>query len=200
MTGSSLILASASTRRHQLLQQLGVAFTVSVQDIDERKNDEESPEEFVARMADEKASAALLSRTENNVIILASDTVVVCEDLVLGKPKDKSDGLKMLRRLSNNTHRVLSAVTIATAIKRESILSETTVQFREISELEAEQYWETGEPADKAGAYGIQGYAAVFVKSISGSYSGVMGLPLYETAELLSDYGIAVWQPLQESD
>ena len=194
-----MILASASTRRQQLLTQLGVNFSVSVQDINEQKNDEESPEEYVVRMADEKASAALLSRTKNDVVILAADTVVVCEDMVLGKPTDKSDGLRMLRRLSAKSHRVLSAVTVATAITRKSVLSETTVQFREISELEAEHYWQTGEAVDKAGAYGIQGYAAAFVKSISGSYSGVMGLPLYETAQLLRDFGIPVWQALQES-
>jgi len=197
VTSSSLILASDSPRRHQLLKQIGVNFTVSGQDIDEHILDQESPEEFVSRMADEKAKAALQSNIKQNTIILAADTVVVCGDLVLGKPKDKSDALRMLRQLSNRTHRVLSAVTVATTINQESAMSDTLVHFREISEIEAEQYWETGEPEGKAGAYGIQGFGAVFVQLINGSYSGVMGLPLYETAKLLGEFGILAWSPRQ---
>ena len=103
----------------------------------------------------------------------------------------------MLRQLSNRTHRVLSAVTVATTTNQESVMSDTLVHFREISEIEAEQYWETGEPEGKAGAYGIQGFGAVFVQLINGSYSGVMGLPLYETAKLLGEFGILAWSPRQ---
>ena len=132
MTSASLILASDSPRRHQLLKQIGVNFTVSRQDIDEQILDQESPEEFVSRMADEKAKAALQSNMGKNVIIIAADTIVVCGDLVLGKPKDRSDALRMLRQLSNRTHRVLSAVTVATTINQESVMSDTLVHFREI--------------------------------------------------------------------
>jgi len=197
VTSSSLILASDSPRRHQLLKQIGVNFTVSGQDIDEHILDQEYPEEFVSRMADEKAKAALQSNMKKNVIILAADTVVVCGDLVLGKPKDKSDALRMLRQLSNRTHRVLSAAAWAKKINKKKVVFATLVHFREISEKEAEEYWETGEPKGKAGAYGIQGFGAVFVQLINGSYSGVMGLPLYETAKLLSEFGILTWRPVQ---
>ena len=186
MSSSKLILASASPRREQLLRQLGVDFVIAAQNIVERIGLNESPEKFAQRMADEKARSALGSRTENDIVVLAADTIVVCGDQVLGKPKDKSEGLKMLLSLSDKSHRVLSAVMVATPIRQHSVLSATTVKFREISEIEAEVYWDSGEPEGKAGAYAIQGFGAVFVQSINGSYSGVMGLPLFETAQLLN--------------
>ena len=198
MSSSPLILASASPRREKLLRQLGVNFVTEPQDIVEEKRIDESPEKFVKRMAEEKASSALDKRKENDIVVLASDTIVVCDERVLGKPKDKSDGIKMLLTLSNKTHRVLSAITVANALRYKSTVSDTSVLFRKISEIEAEYYWDSGEPEGKAGGYAIQGCGAVFVQSINGSYSGVMGLPLFQTAQLLSEFGIHSWQSASE--
>ena len=191
-------MASASPRREKLLRQLGVNFVSEPQDIIEEKRIDESPEKFVKRMAEEKASSAFCKRKENDIVVVASDTIVVCDKRVLGKPKDKSDGIKMLLTLSNKTHRVLSAVTVANTLRYKSTVSETSVSFREISEIEAECYWDSGEPEGKAGGYAIQGCGAVFVQSINGSYSGVMGLPLFQTAQLLSEFGIHSWQSASE--
>ena len=198
MSSSLLILASASPRREKLLRQLGVNFVSEPQDIIEEKRIDESPEKFVKRMAEEKASSAFGKRKENDILVLASDTIVVCDERVLGKPKDKSDGIKMLLTLSNKTHRVLSAITVANALRYKSTVSDTSVLFRKISEIEAEYYWDSGEPEGKAGGYAIQGCGAVFVQSINGSYSGVMGLPLFQTAQLLSEFGIHSWQSASE--
>ncbi|MFL2856618.1 MAG: Maf family protein [Pseudohongiellaceae bacterium] len=199
MSSSPLILASASPRREKLLRQLGVNFVTEPQDIVEEKRIDESPEKFVKRMAEEKASSALDKRKENDIVVLASDTIVVCDERVLGKPKDKSDGIKMLLTLSNKTHRVLSAITVANALRYKSTVSDTSVLFRKISEIEAEYYWDSGEPEGKAGGYAIQGCGAVFVQSINGSYSGVMGLPLFQTAQLLSEFGIHFLQLASDS-
>ena len=198
MSSLLLILASASPRREKLLRQLGVNFVSEPQNIIEEKRIDESPEKFVKRMAEEKASSAFGKRKENDIVVVASDTIVVCDKRVLGKPKDKSDGIKMLLTLSNKTHRVLSAVTVANTLRYKSTVSETSVSFREISEIEAEYYWDSGEPEGKAGGYAIQGCGAVFVQSINGSYSGVMGLPLFQTAQLLSEFGIHSWQSASE--
>jgi len=198
MSSSLLILASASPRREKLLRQLGVNFVSEPQDIIEEKRIDESPEKFVKRMAEGKASSAFGKRKEKDIVVVASDTIVVCDKRVLGKPKDKSDGIKMLLTLSNKTHRVLSAVTVANTLRYKSTVSETSVSFREISEIEAECYWDSGEPEGKAGGYAIQGCGAVFVQSINGSYSGVMGLPLFQTAQLLSEFGIHSWQSASE--
>jgi septum formation protein len=122
--------------------------------------------------------------------VLAADTSVVCDATVLGKPRDEADAVDMLRRLSGREHRVLSAVTLSTQDKQRTVLSESRVRFREISIEEAQQYYRSGEPLGKAGAYAIQGYAAVFVEQLFGSYSGVMGLPLFETAQLLAEFSV----------
>jgi len=195
MAMPALILASASPRRQQLLEQLGLQFSVASQDIDESMRAGESPRDFVLRMAIEKAEAALqrLDAADETVII-AADTIVVCGDQLLGKPTDEQDAQRMLLQLSDREHRVLSAVTVATVSDSRSIVSETSVCLRAISAQEAKRYWLTGEPADKAGGYGIQGYAAIFVKKLNGSYSGVMGLPLYESAQLLKEFGIECLQ------
>ena len=199
MSSSLLILASASPRREKLLRQLGVNFVSEPQDIIEEKRIDESPEKFVKRMAEGKASSAFGKRKEKDIVVVASDTIVVCDKRVLGKPKDKSDDIKMLLTLSNKTHRVLSAVTVANTLRYKSTVSETSVSFREISEIEAECYWDSGEPEGKAGVYAIQGCGAVFVQSINGSYSGVMGLPLFQTAQLLSEFGIHLLQLASDS-
>lgn len=193
-------MASASPRREQLLRQLGVSFTIESQDILEEQKLDEAPLAFVKRMADEKAQAALANRKDNDVVVLAADTIVLSEDQVMGKPKNKRDAVRMLLSLSGKEHRVLSALTMASPLRQKSAISDTVVEFREISEIEADYYWESGEPQGKAGAYAIQGFGAVFVRAIKGSYSGVMGLPLFETAQLLEEFSIPCWQvPLHSS-
>ena len=192
----SIILASASARRQELLSQIGVQFTAESQDIDESIRSGEFADDYVTRMAQEKADSALstLSDTQDSsdTLVLAADTSVVCDADVLGKPTDESDAVAMLRRLSGREHRVLSAVTLATQSKQRALLSESRVRFREIGIEEAQQYYRSGEPEGKAGAYAIQGYAAVFIEQLIGSYSGVMGLPLFETAQLLAEFGVPV--------
>ena len=191
MTSPQIILASTSPRRRQLLSQLGLEFTVAVQDIDEIQHPGEVPIDFVRRMAIEKVQAAQAELTdEATSLVIGGDTVVVFKGSVLGQPEDKEDGLRMLRLLSGKAHFVLTAVAVATLDKKRVSVSENKVRICRISEQEAEAYWQSREPVDKAGAYGIQGLGAVFVKTLHGSYSGVMGLPLYETAKLLSEFGI----------
>ena len=190
----SIILASASSRRQELLTQIGVRFTVRSQYIDESIRIGELANDYVSRMAQEKANSALsalcVTKDSNDTLVLAADTSVVCDATVLGKPLDEADAVDMLRRLSGREHRVLSAVTLSTQDKQRTVLSESRVRFREISIEEAQQYYRSGEPLGKAGAYAIQGYAAVFVEQLVGSYSGVMGLPLFETAQLLAEFSV----------
>ncbi len=164
---------------------------MAVQDIDEIQHPGEVPIDFVRRMAVEKVQAAQAELTnEATSLVIGGDTVVVFKGSVLGQPEDKEDGLRMLRLLSDKAHSVLTAVVVATLDKKRVSVSESKVKICRISEQEAEAYWQSREPVDKAGAYGIQGLGAVFVKTLHGSYSGVMGLPLYETAKLLSEFGI----------
>lgn len=196
----SIILASASARRQELLTQIGVHYTVRSQDIDESIRDGESAKDYVLRMAQEKARSALdsLEQVESSRIVLAADTSVVCDDVVLGKPVDEADAIDMLLRLSGREHTVLSAVAVATNARQKTALSESRVKFRVISEEEATHYYRSGEPTGKAGAYAIQGYGAVFVEQLSGSYSGVMGLPLFESAQLLNDFDVKTGSSLVE--
>ena len=195
----SIILASASSRRQELLTQIGVRFTVRSQYIDESIRIGELANDYVSRMAQEKANSALsalcVTKDSSDTLVLAADTSVVCDATVLGKPVDEADAVDMLRRLSGREHRVLSAVTLSTQDKQRTVLSESRVRFREISIEEAQQYYRSGEPLGKAGAYAIQGYAAVFVEQLVGSYSGVMGLPLFETAQLLAEFSVPM-QPI----
>ncbi|MDC3196251.1 Maf family nucleotide pyrophosphatase [Gammaproteobacteria bacterium] len=196
-----IILASASARRQELLAQIGISFTVRSQDIDESIGSAELAEDYVMRMAMEKAMSALRqlagSQGGDDTLVLAADTSVVCDADVLGKPSSESDALEMLLRLSGREHRVLSAVMLATKNKQAAQLSESRVTFREISLAEARRYYESGEPEGKAGSYAIQGCGAVFVKQLHGSYSGVMGLPLFETAQLLAEFGVSGQPPIQ---
>jgi septum formation protein len=172
---------------------------VAPQDIDETPRQDENPEQYVLRLAREKAQSAF-SAAPSERVVLGSDTVVVCEGEILGQPRDQADALSMLLRLSGRTHEVLTAVHMMDSQREMAQLCRTEVTFREIQPAEGEAYWKTGEPQGKAGAYGIQGYAAVFVQAIVGSYSGVMGLPLFETAALLQEFGIPCWQtPDRES-
>ena len=193
MAAPVLYLASASPRRRELLAQIGVECQVMPVDLDESPALGEAPEDYVRRVALDKARAALTFLGEDGgAVILAADTAVVAGTRVLGKPRDAQDAAQMLRQLSGREHRVLSGVAVITPGRQElSAVSESRVRMRRLSEAELAAYWATGEPADKAGGYAIQGLAAVFVESLTGSYSGVMGLPLFETAALLAAAGLA---------
>lgn len=188
-----LILASASPRRRELLYQLGLAFEVCPQDVPEQRAAGETPEDYVRRVARDKAVLGWRRVGEaRGLPVLGADTEVVVDDAVLGKPADRAAATGMLALLSGRVHEVLSAVVVVAGERVETRLNRSEVRFRTISAAEAAAYWETGEPQGKAGAYAIQGYGAVFIEELRGSYSGVMGLPLFETAELLSDFGVVV--------
>jgi septum formation protein len=183
-----IYLASRSPRRRDLLGQLGVAFDVLDLEIDESALGGETPDALVLRLAVGKAEAGLgLLPAGASDAVLGADTIVVVDDDVLGKPRDAEDAQSMLRRLSGRCHRVLSAVALASAAGTSTRVSESRVCFRRLTDEECAAYAATGEPLDKAGGYGIQGRAAAFVRDLRGSYSGVVGLPLYETAELLRE-------------
>ena len=185
-----ITLASASPRRRELLDQIQVTYQVLPVDIDESYIEGETAEQFVTRLALEKAQAGFKLLSQRPA--LGSDTIVVCEQQILGKPENRQHGFTMLKRLSGKTHKVMTAVAICNGSVEYCKLSCSEVEFTELSQQQIEAYWETGEPRDKAGGYGIQGIAAQFIKNIKGSYSGIMGLPLYETTELLKLTGIPV--------
>ncbi len=182
-----IILASQSPRRAELLSQMGVAFRTAPADIDERVLPGESPTDYVQRIATAKAQAVHALHADMPVI--GSDTAVVVDAQILGKPGGRDDAVRMLLALSGRSHQVMTGV----AICHENIdyrLSVSSVTFRTISQREAFAYWDTGEPADKAGGYAVQGLAAAFIERIEGSYSGIMGLPLFETMQLLNSVGV----------
>jgi septum formation protein len=186
----SLLLASKSPRRRALLGQIGVRFGVVHIDLDESRRPREAPESYVLRLALDKARAGRdLISSRCSLPVLAADTAVVIDDRVLGKPANRDEGSEMLRMLSGRTHRVLSAIALVDECERQA-LSVSAVRFRAVSAWEADSYWESGEPHDKAGGYAIQGLGALFVADLRGSYSGVMGLPLFETARLLAEADI----------
>jgi len=189
---AQIILASASPRRKELLDQIQVAYRVYPVDLDETPLPNEMPLDYVQRLAAEK-SAACVAQLGDNLPVLAADTAVVMDGLIMGKPKDRDDALTMLRLLSGKMHRVYSAVSLRGREHGQAV-SITEVTFRSLTECEIEAYWQSGEPADKAGSYAIQGLGGVFVESINGSFSGVVGLPLFETAELLSRQGIGLFK------
>jgi len=190
MNQDFIYLASASPRRAELLRQIGVQFSTVVADLDETPLNNEAPRDYVIRVASEKARYAGQHLVPAGAIVLAADTAVVLEQELFGKPRDRQDALAMLGRLSGREHCVLTAVALNCRDHVRVALSESLVEFRDITAAEAEAYWDTGEPADKAGAYAIQGLGAIFVKHLRGSYSGVMGLPLFETAGLLARVGV----------
>jgi septum formation protein len=192
MSSDFLYLASGSPRRRDLLQQIGVPFRVVDASIDEAVQSAETPPAYVVRLAAAKADAGWdRSRDAHQAPVLAADTAVVLEGRILGKPADRQNAEAMLRQLSGRTHEVLTGVALRTAAGVRTKISRSEVTFRAVTAAEVRAYWETGEPADKAGGYAIQGRAAVFIAELRGSYSGVMGLPLFETAELLSAAGFA---------
>ena len=189
MSEPLLTLASGSPRRREILASLGVPFVVEAADIDESRLIDERPEDMVVRVALAKARA-VAARVEGPV--LGGDTAVVLGDRIFGKPADETDALAMLSSLSGARHTVLTGVALVAAGREVSMLSSTEVRFRDIGPDEARRYWQSGEPRDKAGAYAIQGLGGAFVTAIMGSYTGVVGLPVFETARLLGDAGI--WQ------
>ena len=182
-----LILGSGSPRRQMLLEQLSIAFSVDPPAVDETPRADETPLDYVQRLAQEKAEE--VAQRHPDALVLSADTIVVHAGKLLGKPGSKQEGLMMLRTLSDSIHEVVSGVALAGA---EATLFAVTsrVRFRELDEAEIEWYWETGEPADKAGSYGLQGIGSAFVASIEGSYSNVIGLPLVETVAALRKSGV----------
>ncbi len=191
MPAPHLYLASASPRRRELLRQIGVRYRLLRLAVDETPLAEESPHAYVARLALLKARSgcARLGR-RLPAPVLGADTAVVVEGTIFGKPRDRADGLAMLARLSGREHQVLSAVALATPERDAVRVQDSRVRFRALTPAECLAYWDSGEPQDKAGGYGIQGRAAAFIVELQGSYSGVMGLPLFETAELLREFGV----------
>ena len=184
-----LHLASASPRRAAILDSLGIVFSAAGVAIDERQRPQEAADALVLRLAVEKAAAA---RLQHAGVVLAADTVVVVDAEVLGKPRHEADALAMLARLSGRRHQVMTGVALCWGAKQRTALSVTEVKFRDISPDEARAYWQSGEPCDKAGAYAIQGLGGTFVENINGSYSGVVGLPVFETVALLAAAGIGI--------
>lgn len=190
---SELILASASPRRRDLLQQIGVSCVIAPSNICEDLLINELPQQYTRRLALEKAQHCLRNQTANKVV-LAADTTVSIDGAILGKPLDEADAITMLLRLSGKTHQVITGVAVIST-RGEDVLSVVSdVEFADLTTPQCQAYWRTGEPLDKAGSYAIQGLGAVFVKQIKGSYSNVVGLPLHETAQLLEKHAIKVWQ------
>lgn len=190
MTPPRLYLASKSPRRRELLARIGVTPAIIAMELDEAPLPGEAPEDYARRVALDKARAGrALLPADCEVPVLGADTLVTIDGRILGKPRDAEDAVAMLRLLSGRTHRVLSAVALLGRADRLA-LNVSEVSFRPIGEGEARAYWASGEPADKAGGYAIQGLGALFVRELRGSYSGVMGLPVYETAQLLAAEGI----------
>lgn len=195
-------LASSSPRRRELLAQLGVAFEIIHPAVDEAVEEGETPDDYVVRLALEKARAGwhlLRQKAMPQKPVIGADTCIVCGTQLMGKPEDRAHFNSLFDKLSGTTHYVYSAVAVAGSavgggpkLTERYRINRSSVEFRHIPQLERDVYWQTGEPADKAGGYAIQGMAAAFVKNLNGSYSGVVGLPLFETAELLKEFGIDV--------
>ncbi len=196
MKSSPLIyLASRSPRRGELLGQIGVTFEVLPSDVDETVLPDESPEHYVLRLAREKAAVCVQRLAIQGMPprpVLAADTTVCIDGMILGKPENDADAAAMLRRMSDRWHVVHTAIALADGGRVEASLSSTQVEVAPLTEAEIAAYIASGEPHDKAGSYGIQGLAGTFIRRIEGSYSGVMGLPVFETAQLLKKFGVHV--------
>jgi septum formation protein len=187
-SNSLIYLASASPRRSALLDQIGVAHRVQPVDVDETARGGEPPDQYVRRLAVLKAET-LWQKLADAQPVLGADTAVVLGDAILGKPRDEQDCVRMLNLLSARTHLVFTAVALRAADGCQSRVNVSEVTFRKLAEDEIRRYWRSGEPADKAGGYAVQGRAALFIERIAGSYSGIMGLPLFETGQLLGAIG-----------
>lgn len=190
-----LVLASASPRRRELLAQLGLEFSVAPADLDESTRPGEAPRDYVVRMAEEKGAAIRSLPEFRDRLVLSADTAVSLDGRIFGKPTDERHHLAMLQTFSGTRHRVLTAVCLGADDRSAVRVSETLVTFRVLTEEEIRAYWRTGEPRDKAGGYGYQGLAASFVTRVSGSRSGVVGLPLAEVRELLAEFGCRLPEP-----
>jgi septum formation protein len=182
-----IILASASPRRKELLTQMGVTAICLPVDLDESKRLDEDPSDYCQRLALEKAQTGW-DRSNQQLPVLGSDTIVAINEEILGKPKSHRNAYEMLMKLSNNTHQVHTAVAMVYNRKIRVVESISDVVFDHLDETEVKTYIQSNEPMDKAGSYGIQGYASKWIKYISGSYSGIMGLPIYETSKLLREF------------
>jgi septum formation protein len=194
MATDFIYLASASPRRRELLAQIGVPFRVLASGVSEVRRADERPEAYVERVAAEKADEIWGQVAASEPApVLAADTAVVIDDDVLGKPRGEAEALAMLERLSGRSHRVLTALALRWDSGRDSVVSSSEVRFRATTESERSAYCRSEEPYDKAGGYAIQGFAALFVEHLSGSYSAVMGLPLCETAAMLGRFGLPAW-------
>lgn len=187
-----MVLASSSPRRRELLQQIGVSFRIQVQSVDETPRPDERPDAYVARLALEKARA--VAALNPGSVVLGADTTGVLAGQILVKPEHDADARRMLRAMSGRTHEVLTAVALVQDEREQVRVVRTEVTFCPLTDAQIDAYVATGEPADKAGAYGIQGFGAVLVAGIHGSYSNVVGLPLTETAALLREFRIPIWQ------
>mgnify|MGYP000595603138 CR=1 FL=1 len=188
-----LILASQSPRRNELLSQIGYQFITQSADIDESVKDNENAQDYVVRLAREKAQkvfSALSVKQQSQSVVLGSDTSVVIDGDILGKPAHEAECIATLMRLESKQHQVFTAIAAIESNRTVCELVETQVQFKALTIDEIKRYWQTGEPCDKAGSYGIQGIGGQFVTTINGSYSSVVGLPLYETAQLLAKVGL----------
>lgn len=193
---SQLILASQSPRRAELLTQMGLPYEVHVADIDESRLSDEPPSAYVERLAREKCVRGLeLAKASSAEFFAAvgADTIVLLDDEILGKPRGLTEGTAMLRRLSGRTHEVLSGVAVGDGVRLESTVVSSRVTFRSLDEAEIAAYWATGEGADKAGSYGIQGIGGILVERLEGSFSAVMGLPVQETEALLQSLDVDTW-------
>ena len=188
----AFVLASASPRRRELLSGIGLAFDIDKPDIEESPIRGETASDYVRRLAGEKARTVL--QRQSNRLILAADTTVVIDGDILEKPKSKDEGVEMLQRLSGTRHQVMTGVSIINDDRESSFVSTSYVIFRALAEDEILWYWNTGEPRDKAGGYGLQGAGGAFIEAINGSYSNVIGLPLAETVSSLRSFGVKVMQ------
>ena len=191
----SVVLASASPRRTALLKQMNIAHTIQPADIDESPRLNETPLSLVSRLAAEKGQAvkaklASKQTLTDDTVILASDTLIAFNGQSVGKPENKADAKRILTMLSGNTHEVLTAISVLNNTRQQTQVITTSVTFAALTDEQIDAYWETGEPADKAGSYAIQGIGGEFVVSINGSASAVIGLPLYETRQLLNAFGV----------
>ncbi|MGB0998215.1 MAG: Maf family protein [Pseudomonadales bacterium] len=188
---ADILLASSSPRRVNLLEQMGLTFDVMSPDVDESVMPDEAPHAYVERLSRSKAAAGLAHGS--NQVVIAADTIVTLDDAILGKPSGPDDGKQMLLALAGRAHRVLTGLTVATQQEAKSQVVASNVWFRAISEQEAAAYWQTGEPSDKAGSYGLQGIGSIFVQRVEGSPSAVIGLPVEETETLLTYFGVDTW-------
>lgn len=194
---ATLYLASGSPRRRELLTQIGVPFRTLIAPIDENALPGETPMAYVERLALAKGQAGLAALgAARDAVVLGADTAVVLDGRILGKPADRDEALATLSALSGRSHEVLTAVALVSHDRLAARVVSSQVTFRPLNRAEIEAYWASGEPQDKAGCYGIQGLAAVFVSQLQGSYSAVVGLPLCETAALLAEFAIPCWQTL----